>query len=504
MQKKYPKISCLCPTRGRFETLKESISFFLLQDYPNKELIIFNNHPTDLVPHPKLAKHNIKVINAGDYGDSTITEIYRDALASISEDAEYVAVWDDDDVYFPWHLSDNMDLLQKANKPAIRSRCGFWQHQPNITITFNTLEASMIVRKDLIFFNPLLDKEKTHHPHLNWLDRAQKTNSFAFYENISAMFRWSYGRQSHHLQSVGPHKNNDTGNGHSLKPTAVDHIYYNVAMYATSDFKNGIEVCIDRNEWFAKFSKYNIDKFNHLKYKVWLFWDGEHLDKLPYFYNRTIESIKTNTFCDVNIVNDENRKSFIPDVPESYDQFLPAIKADFLRIALLKKFGGYWMDCDTIIYGDLDEYYFRHLTKYQTVFHWEHDIRPHVICALLSSQPNSAVITKAFSYINDYIKTNKIPGWGHLGTKGIIQAVKDLVPAVNEFKLFGLKGYTTLRYTNDKYKSWQFENLRKDLNIIVLHGSTLHELLAMTEEGFSKENVSMFLDKCINEKYSIA
>jgi glycosyltransferase involved in cell wall biosynthesis len=38
-----PKISCICPTRGRFETLRESISFFLLQDYPNKELIIFKS-----------------------------------------------------------------------------------------------------------------------------------------------------------------------------------------------------------------------------------------------------------------------------------------------------------------------------------------------------------------------------------------------------------------------------------------------------------------------------
>lgn len=258
MQKPYPKITCICPTRGRFETLKESISFFLLQDYPNKEMLIFNNHPTDLDPHPSLAKHNVRVINAGDYSTNTITEIYRDALASISEDTEYVAVWDDDDVYFPWHLSANMEQLLKSNKGAIRARAGFWQHNPTVTLISNNLEASMIVRKDLIFFDSLLDGEKSFHPHLPWVDNVQKNNEFEYYAAVSAMFRWVYGRQTHHLQAVGPHKNNDDGTGQILKPTTVDHIYYNAVTIASGDLNEGVKVSMDRPKWFSKLAGYNL------------------------------------------------------------------------------------------------------------------------------------------------------------------------------------------------------------------------------------------------------
>ena len=31
------KVTCMCPTRGRYELLRKSISYFLLQDYENKE-----------------------------------------------------------------------------------------------------------------------------------------------------------------------------------------------------------------------------------------------------------------------------------------------------------------------------------------------------------------------------------------------------------------------------------------------------------------------------------
>lgn len=504
MQSQYPKITCLCPTRGRFETLKESVSFFLLQDYPNKEMVVFNNHPTDIIAHPKLAKHNVRIVNAGDYSSNTITEIYRDALASISEDTEYVAVWDDDDVYFPWHLSANMEQLLKSNKGAVRAQSGFWQHNPDVTLISNNLEASMIARKDLIFFDPLTDAKKSFHPHLSWVDSVQKNNDFAHYDAVSAMFRWSYGRQTAHLQTVGPHKNNDDGAGQILKPVAVDHIYYDAVAKASSDLNEGIETCIDKAKWFNKLCNYNIDKFNHLKYNVWLFWDKEHVGGLPAFYKKTIESIRSNTFCNVVVVNEESRKNYIPDVPDSYGELSAPIKSDFLRIALLKRYGGYWMDCDTIVHGDLDEYYFRYLSKYQTVLPWEHNIRPKVITPVLSSRPNSAAMTRSLNYILEHMKTHRIPGWGHLGINGIIRAAKELAADGSDFKLFGLKNIASLKYNNGSYKDWKFNNLRHDLNIIVIHGSTQHDLLALSDEDLAKQDIACFLDKCINDKYIIA
>jgi hypothetical protein len=54
-----PLVSCLTATYGRYSFLKEAISFFQDQDYPNKEMIILNNHPVPLV----VELPNIKVFN---------------------------------------------------------------------------------------------------------------------------------------------------------------------------------------------------------------------------------------------------------------------------------------------------------------------------------------------------------------------------------------------------------------------------------------------------------
>ena len=49
MSEKKPLVSCLTATAGRFSVLREAVACFLAQDYPEKELVILNNHPTPLV-----------------------------------------------------------------------------------------------------------------------------------------------------------------------------------------------------------------------------------------------------------------------------------------------------------------------------------------------------------------------------------------------------------------------------------------------------------------------
>ncbi len=93
-----PKIAALCPTYNRPRLLGQMIRLFELQDYPNCELIILDD--------------------AGQYGPRegdgwrivSTTKRYpsvgakRNALVKLT-DAEYLAAWDDDDIYLPWALS---------------------------------------------------------------------------------------------------------------------------------------------------------------------------------------------------------------------------------------------------------------------------------------------------------------------------------------------------------------------------------------------------------------
>ena len=53
----------------------------------------------------------------------------------------------------------------------------------------------------------------------------------------------------------------------------------------------------------------------------------------------------------INLLNSNNVKDYldINEFPKNYDTFSSAHKSDLIRLKLLKKYGGVWMDAGTII-----------------------------------------------------------------------------------------------------------------------------------------------------------
>lgn len=113
----YPPISCKCSTYGRTSLLEESLESFLRQEYPGKkELIIVNDYPEQKLffEHP-----DVKIFNFG-IPFETLGEKENFAVSQCSHDI--IAVWDDDDIGLPNHLSniakyfiEGSDLLHWKN-----------------------------------------------------------------------------------------------------------------------------------------------------------------------------------------------------------------------------------------------------------------------------------------------------------------------------------------------------------------------------------------------------
>ncbi len=116
-----PFVTCLCPTYGRFELLRESLACFLAQDYPNKRLIILNDGPEpirlseNLTITARQARFDwgadVEVINSG-----TPYPTLGEKRAALLQASTIVlaAHWDDDDLYLPWHLSDCVAKLREG------------------------------------------------------------------------------------------------------------------------------------------------------------------------------------------------------------------------------------------------------------------------------------------------------------------------------------------------------------------------------------------------------
>jgi hypothetical protein len=131
------KVSCLTATYGRYTQLSKAVSCFLAQDYHDKELIILNTHPVEIVaPFPGVTVYNEPEHN--DLGSC------RNRLLTLAT-GEYINTWDDDDWWFPWHLSQAMGRMGPCGwKPE---HSWFYQPPKHMEKAGNAFEASIVFKK---------------------------------------------------------------------------------------------------------------------------------------------------------------------------------------------------------------------------------------------------------------------------------------------------------------------------------------------------------------------
>ena len=108
-----PFISCLCPTFRRRKLLENAIACFESQDYEitRRELLILDDSG-ELEPQSGAAWELFNLPRRF----RSLPEKFN-ALAGLAR-GEILVVWEDDDVYLPWHLSAHAKALE---------RCGFSQ-----------------------------------------------------------------------------------------------------------------------------------------------------------------------------------------------------------------------------------------------------------------------------------------------------------------------------------------------------------------------------------------
>ena len=104
-----PLVSCVCSTYNRpphyQHLLEEAIASFLLQDYPNKELIVLNDcFGQELI----CEEPGVRVVNVAERFPSIGDK--QNAAVGLAR-GELIAPWDDDDISLPWRLSLSVERL---------------------------------------------------------------------------------------------------------------------------------------------------------------------------------------------------------------------------------------------------------------------------------------------------------------------------------------------------------------------------------------------------------
>tara|TARA_R100000008_G_scaffold16347_7_gene8046 strand:- start:980 stop:3652 length:2673 start_codon:yes stop_codon:yes gene_type:complete len=414
----------------------------MLQDYPNKELIIFNNHSVDIELSEFVKKQqNIHLINAGEF--DTITDVYSTAFTYVDsfggQTSEYVAIWDDDDIYLPWHLSIAVKHLNKGthvmSKPAEQLSIN---HQddcfPKIAAMRNGCEGSMVVKKshlELYGFGPNTDNpHEQHHPHPAWLHSGESIFEYPWQEN-SFVYFWADENRvpCYHHQQCGynPSGNTDTGKGKPLYPgpTYYDFIQKNLykRKYDEEYTKEEKEAIVD------KLNGYDWQFFEERK--LFTFWEGEK----PYFITKCLESMKDNSNCIFEVWDSKKLKDTFEDIPKEYDSLCVEFKSDYARQRILYEYGGMWLDADMFVVNDLYNAVIKYTWDYDQVQPLENpDALSINICAM-ACRPKSQVFKRVMESVNAVMPLHI--GWGDLlntPTKYNIReyATRNLVKYIDE------------------------------------------------------------------------
>jgi len=129
-----PAVTCLCPTYGRFKRLRDAVACFLLQDYPNKRLLILNDAPVPICLLPSgfdLQPLAIAIINTP-IRCKTLGHKRQALLEAAS--TPLVAHWDDDDLYLPDHLSKGVQALLREGAGCVKSRAAHYVVGPGANL----------------------------------------------------------------------------------------------------------------------------------------------------------------------------------------------------------------------------------------------------------------------------------------------------------------------------------------------------------------------------------
>jgi glycosyltransferase involved in cell wall biosynthesis len=201
---KQPLVSCICTTYGRFTAMRRMLTCFDRQDYPNRELIILNTAPVRL-SLDRVRRDYVKIWNEPQETVSgkpwtNVGEIRAAALAYASGDI--FCLFDDDDIYLPYHISQGVQKLLECGKEAWKPKRSL--HSLNDGLTFdyceNTLEASVFAKMDSIREFGFLPE--TGSENLSWYDGIKNRGGICVDPEGIPSYSYNWGSQiANHKQS---------------------------------------------------------------------------------------------------------------------------------------------------------------------------------------------------------------------------------------------------------------------------------------------------------------
>jgi hypothetical protein len=95
---------------------------------------------------------------------------------------------------------------------------------------------------------------------------------------------------------------------------------------------------------------------------LYLYWVGEEYTLITILRNLIYLHSTNGIGYKIHLINEKNIRDYVEDIPSYFSSLCPAHQADFVRVNVICKYGGIWMDSDTLVLNSLDSV-FEHLDR---------------------------------------------------------------------------------------------------------------------------------------------
>ena len=162
---------------------------------------------------------------------------------------------------------------------------------------------------------------------------------------------------------------------------------------------------------------------------IWLYWENKPGRVIPPYIELCHETIRHHCSGDFEVIltTPDNIRDYIPDAGpfEEIQNPNPAIRTAYIRVALLEKYGGIWMDSDIIVlknFAPLKDLIQRvGFVGFDKISAGDN----HVPNWMLMSLAGGKVITEYKRRIDEAVEKKKKFPWGQLGARMITPIIRE-------------------------------------------------------------------------------
>ena len=237
---------------------------------------------------------------------------------------------------------------------------------------------------------------------------------------------------------------------------------------------------------------------------VFLYWVGKdykvirRLRKLIYMHSMF------GTAYTVHLINDKNVQTYISDLPPSFSKLKPAHQADYVRVYTVCKYGGIWLDADTIVMESLDPL-FKLLEESDGFFIRQNN---EGLCnGVFGSRAGTTVMTKWLAAIDERLAVKGKLEFTELGAAFLNKTLEESPQDFRNYTLFnGLDNMYPANWDKclEEYVEKPYENyktlIRPFQPLVILVNSVYTKLESKTDREIDEAQIP--LNYFLNKSYS--